>query len=185
MKANSRASGSRDAVSAGAAVPDARADPAGEYDVKAVYLFNFARFTTWPDHVFASPSTPIAMCILGHDPFGPVLDRALAGETIDGRALTARRLASAEGVEGCQLLFLDAVAAATHAAFLQTLATRAILTVGDDEAFVRAGGMVGFSRDGATIRIAVNPDAVRRGGLAMSSQLLRIARIVDAARIVQ
>lgn len=156
----------------------ARADPAGEYDVKAVYLFNFARFTTWPDAAFASSSTPMALCVLGHDPFGAALDRALANETIGGRPLAARRLASADAVDGCQLLFVDAAAAATHAAFLRTLATRAILTVGDDEAFVRRGGMVGFHRDGDTVRIAANPEAVRRGGLTMSSQLLRLTRIV-------
>lgn len=163
-------------------VPSARADPAAtEYEVKAVYLFNFARFVTWPDAAFTSPSAPFAVCVLGHDPFGPVLDHTLANETVDGRSIEARRVATPADATNCQLLFLDAHDVGTRTALLRALDTKPVLTVGDDEAFAESGGIVGLPVVGGTVRVTVNQTALRRAGLTMSSQLLRIARIVPGA----
>jgi len=163
-------------------VPSARADPAAtEYEVKAVYLFNFARFVAWPAAAFTSPSAPFAVCVLGHDPFGPVLARPLANETVDGRPLEARRVATPADATNCQLLFLDARDVGIRPALLRTLDGRPVLTVSDDEAFAENGGMVGLPVVSGTVRVTVNQAALRRAGLTMSSQLLRIARIVPGA----
>jgi uncharacterized protein DUF4154 len=159
--------------------PSAAADRgATEYQVKAVYLYNFARFVTWPDSAFVSPTSPLTLCVLGDDPFGAALDQALANETVGGRSLAARRIANADAAAACQVLFVNAGAASTHVALLRTLRDRPILTVGDDEAFPTAGGMVGFRLEEDTVHITVNQGALREAGLTMSSQLLRIARLV-------
>jgi hypothetical protein len=160
----------------------ARANPAvTEYQVKAVFLLNFARFVTWPESAFATPGAPLTVCVLGQDPFGSVLDEVLANERIGDRPLAARRLASDGGTDGCQLLFVGAGDVRRHGTLLQALTAQPVLTVGDEEAFAREGGMVGLHLEDGTVRITVNPDAVRDAGLTMSSQLLRMARIVGAA----
>jgi len=157
----------------------ARANPtATEYQVKAVFLLNFARFVTWPESAFATPGAPLTVCVLGQDPFGSVLDQVFANERIGERPLAARRVASDETVDGCQLLFVGAGDTRWPGALPHALAARPVLTVGDDEAFVRDGGMVGLPIEDGTVRITVNPDALRNAGLMMSSQLLRMARIV-------
>ncbi len=160
----------------------ADAHPAAtEYEIKAVYLFNFARFVTWPDSAFPSPEAPITLCVLGNDPFGSVLDRTLANESVAGRPLAARRIAGPEAATDCQLVFVDTSASTTTSRLLHALRGQPVLTVGDDEAFAHAGGMVGFYLEDATVRLAVNEASVRAAGLSMSAQLLRIVRLVAGA----
>jgi hypothetical protein len=165
-----------------ASAPRAYADPSvTEYQLKAVFLLNFARFVTWPEQAFGTPDAPIVVCVLGQDPFGSALDEVLANERIGNRPLAARRVASADTIDGCQLLFVSERDARRHDTLLHALAARPVLTVGDEAAFARSGGMVGFELEDGTVRITVNPDALRNAGLTMSSQILRMARIVGGA----
>jgi hypothetical protein len=157
----------------------AAGERASEYAVKAAYLFNFARFVTWPPSAFADPSAPLMICILGIDPFGTALDAMIANETVEGHRLAARRLAEPEEIAGCQIVFVTA--SVDGAGIVRALHDRPILTVSDAEAFAEGGGMVGFRIEHSTVKITVNTDALRRGGLTMSSQVLRLARIVPGA----
>ncbi len=147
-----------------------------EYEVKAAYLFNFARFVEWPSEAFTTAREPFAICVVGSDPFGSVLDTILAGESVAGRSVIARRITLPADARGCQILF--ASGAERGPAIVDAVDGRPILTVGDEEAFARRGGMVSFRREQNTVRFDVNPEAVRRSGLKMSSQLLNLARIV-------
>lgn len=149
---------------------------ASEYAVKAAYLLNFARFVTWPQGAFVDPQAPLTICILGTDPFGAVLDGMLAGEAIEGRKLAARRIATLGEAQACHILFV--AAGGDDAAVVTEVGERPVFTVGDGEAFALAGGMVGFRIDQSTVRFTVNPEALRRAGLVMSSQVMRLARIV-------
>lgn len=150
-----------------------------EFHVEAAYLFNFARFVEWPSTAFAGTDAPFAVCVLGRDPFGSVLDETFAGEAIEGRKVVARRIGHVSEGGDCQILF---VADRGLAATVRTaLGARPVLTVGDDEAFAREGGMVGFRREGRTIRFDVNAGALRAAGLTASSQLLALARVVGDA----
>ncbi len=167
-------------VAAWACVRPAAADEsASEYAVKAAYLFNFARFVTWPQSAFATPGTALTICILGSDPFGATLDSMLSNEVIDGHALGVRRIAELGEADGCHILFVNGGVEAR--AVQAALGERPILTVGDAEAFAQGGGMIGFRIDQSTVRLTVNPEALRQNGLVMSSQVLRLARIVGSA----
>jgi uncharacterized protein DUF4154 len=75
-----------------------------DYDVKAVYLYNFGRFVEWPASVTAR-SDPFTVCVLGQDPFGPALDTTLAGETIGGKGVAAKRISTPQEAVSCQILF--------------------------------------------------------------------------------
>jgi hypothetical protein len=156
------------------------APPTGP-EVEAVYLFNFASFVEWPASAFEGTGAPFGICVLGEDPFGHVLDDTLAGETVAGRRLVARRIARAPEATGCHILFVAAAEARRTADILHALDGRPILTVSEVEAFTRQGGMVTFVMEHGRVRFQVNVDAVTRSGLVMSSQLLRLARTVDGA----
>src|SRR5215208_7247618 len=85
----------------------ATAQSSGEYNVKAAYLYNFAKFVEWPAQSFPSPDAPFAICVLGPDPFGQVLDDVARGERIQGRPLVVRRLTGWDDAEACQILFVS------------------------------------------------------------------------------
>jgi hypothetical protein len=149
-----------------------------EYQLKAVFLFNFAQFVEWPASAFSSAEDPIAVCVLGPDPFGPNLDAVLAGERIEGRALIVRRLASAAEIERCHLLFVNQPVEAELRDTLASLKGQPILTVGESEAFTSAGGMIRFLNEGNKVRLQVNPKAADQAQLRLSSKLLRSSQIV-------
>jgi hypothetical protein len=145
-----------------------------ELEVKAAYLFNFGRFVRWPSAALA-PGAPFGVCVIGQDPFGPVLDSTLAGETIDGHRVVAYRVASAREAGPCHIAFLNEVDRGRRRTALAELASRPILTVGDRAAFTDDGGIVEFVPVGSRIRFELNEAAAERAGLVIGSELARVA----------
>ena len=149
-----------------------------EYQVKAVFLFNFTQFVDWPPATFANASEPLAICILGDDPFGAYLDDAVRGEHVEERALIVRRLARVEETGNCQIVFINESETARLDAILQRVKPLRALTVSDARGFGDRGGMVGFVTEDNRVRLRINLDAVRAAGLTISSKLLRVAEVI-------
>jgi hypothetical protein len=155
-----------------------RAQAPTEYEVKAVFLFNFSQFVDWPATAFADGRSPLSICVLGSDPFGATLDEIVRGETVNGRTLAVRRYQSLDRVRGCHILFIDRSQDAQLEAILAALRGRSVLTVGDFEGFTRRGGMIRFVTVGNKIRLRINLAAAQAANLTISSKLLRPAQIV-------
>jgi hypothetical protein len=144
-----------------------------EYEVKAAYLVNFARFVEWPAP--STPGSPFYICILGDDPFHEVLDRLAANERINGRLMIVRRFSRLQG--DCHILF---VSNSERDVFtILRLAPSGVLTVGDTAAFRGDGGMISFVIENRRVRFDVNLKAAIQGGVQISSRLLGVARVVD------
>jgi hypothetical protein len=152
-----------------------RAAPAPlEYQVKAVFLLRIAQFTEWPP----GAAHPFSFCVVGDDPFGPVLDRAVDGERVGGRATAVRRLHPREPTDGCDLLFLSPSVRASAKRILARAAKSPTLTVADYEGFVGAGGAVELYLDEGFVRFRIDRSAASAAGLTLRSQLLRAATLV-------
>jgi hypothetical protein len=149
-----------------------------EYQVKAAYLYNFAKFVDWPAAAFGSAASPISICIFGADSFGGALDEVVRGKTAGGRILVVRTLSDLAGAKGCHVLFISAATWKTHRAALGRLAGSGVLTVGEAPGFTAAGGIVGFKLEGRRVRFEINVDAARQAQLQISSKLLNLAEIV-------
>jgi hypothetical protein len=146
--------------------------------VKAVYLLNFGRFVTW------TPATGdgFEICLLGRDPFGPALDATLAGETIEGRKVTVRRLADPAESTGCRILYVGDIKESALAPVLAMSERTGMLTVSDAPQFVDRGGMIQFVSAGQRVRFRVNLAAAEQAGLMLSSELLRVAVAVKGSK---
>ena len=149
-----------------------------EYQVKAVFLFNFTQFVDWPASAFADRAGPLAICILGDDPFGAYLDDAVRGEHVDSRALVVRRLTRAEDAGNCQILYISRSEAGRLDAIMPRVSALRALTVSDARGFGDRGGMIGFVTEDNRVRLRINLDAVRAAGLTISSKLLRVADVI-------
>ncbi|HWA15920.1 MAG TPA: YfiR family protein [Gemmatimonadales bacterium] len=149
-----------------------------EYELKAVFLFNFAQFVEWPATAFDRPDAPLVIGVLGTDPFGSRLEEAVKGETVQGHPLEIRRFARAEEIDTCHILFLGSKEGPGLESILSQLKFRPILTVGESENFARTGGMIGFVTDRNRIRLRINRGAAEAASLVLSSRLLRPAEIV-------
>jgi hypothetical protein len=149
-----------------------------EYQLKATYLYNFAKFVEWPRAAFASPADPFKICVIG-DPFNGALERTVQDEMLGGRPFVVRQIPAVDQVRGCHILYMGPAEARRSPDVIAAAMNAPILTVGDTEDFINQGGMIRFVRAGHRIRFEINPAAAERAGLKVSSRLLRLAEIVQ------
>jgi hypothetical protein len=158
--------------------PLPRAVAASEYEVKAAFLYNFTRFATWPPEAFKDDGAPLVIGVLGEDPFGAVLDDAVEGKTAGGRRVVARRYRLAADAREAQELFIATSEEPRLARILEALEGSSVLTVGEADSFAERGGAIGFVVEEKKTRFCVNLAAAKRARVEVSSQLLRLAKVV-------
>jgi len=154
--------------------------PSREYQVKAIFLFNFIQFVQWPPATFAGPEAPIHIGVLGYDPFGPALEAAINGETVRKRPLHVIRSHHWQDLQHCHLVFISPSERQHVDQILRAFSTRPVLTVSEVPGFAERGGVINFFFEGQKIRFEINPSAARRHDIRMSAQLLNLARIIGS-----
>jgi hypothetical protein len=161
----------------------AQAAPPSEYQLKAVFLFNFAKFIDWPPTSFRSPQSPFVVCILGPDPFGTGIDELFKGKTVDDRPVAIERFRNIAQVRQCHMVFVSRSESFHLADIIQALHGACVLLVGEADGFAEAGGTIQFALEDSHVHFLINPDAADRAGLKVSSKLLSLARVVhDSTR---
>ncbi len=148
-----------------------------EYEVKAAFLFNFARFVEWPG-VPETRDRTFTIGILGPDPFGEILDRTVAGKTFNGQAIAVRRLRDPKDATTCRILFIGRSEDRRLPEILETLRGAPVLTVTEIAPGTRDGGVIRFFMEDRGVRFEIDLDAAARAGLKISSRLLSVARVV-------
>ena len=156
---------------------DTASPPTLEYQVKAAFLLNFPKFIQWPTTAFEDASSPIAICILGNDPFGATLDHLVEGETVNGRKLVVRRIHHSPAPKSCQVLFIGS--SEPDASKVLAGTGPGVLTVGDGEDFLGKGGIIAFIVENRRVRFDISQAAAARASLVLSSRLLNVARSVE------
>ena len=163
--------------------PDLRAQASNpkEYQIKAIFLFNFIQFVEWPASAFDDAGAPIRIGVLGDDPFDGALEAAVQGEKIRQRALVVQRAHRIGDLSGCHVIFVCRSERGSIGKIIPAVGDKPILTVGDMPDFAHWGGIINFYLEGQKVRFEINRVAAQRCGLKLSSQLLRLARIVGPA----
>jgi hypothetical protein len=159
-------------------LPTARADePSREYQVKAAFIYNFVQFVEWPQTAFSSDSDPITIGVVGGNPFGDALERAVSGKVIGGRSLTVKYFADARDLGPCQVLFVNSSDADFMQAIHEKLKGKSVLSIGEPEQFPWTGGVIRFYEEDNRVRFEINLEAAEAARLKISSKLLRLAKI--------
>jgi hypothetical protein len=148
-----------------------------EREVKAAFLYNFGKYVHWPQSAAGSEGE-FVIAILGADPFGAALDDIVRGKRIGNRPVAVRRASKLSELGACDVVFISASEDARLEAILAELPNAPILTVGDMPKFVERGGMIGLVVANRRVQFEVNAQAAERAGLALGSQLMRLARAV-------
>lgn len=156
------------------------AAPATEYEVKAAFIHNIAKFVEWP--AAQADDKSLMLCIWGKDPFGSAIwtTRDIWGTGDSQNDITWKILFAntQTNLKKCHVLFIAASEADNLRYVLDRVNDSAVLTVGDTDGFGTQGVMVNFYLANNKVRFEINPEAVRRVGLKIGSQLLKLARIV-------
>jgi len=155
-----------------------------ETQIKAAYLYNFGKFVTGSGATTAGSDYQI--CILGKDPFGPVLDSTVAGERIGGKPIRVARLGSVQEVAPCNVLYISPSEAGRLSSILQATQRMTVLTVSDIPHFAERGGTIGLVNHEGKIRFEVNRASAQQRQLNLSSELLKVAiRVIDQSAQVK
>lgn len=163
-------------------LPAQTAPVSAEYQIKAVFLFNFAQFVDWPAQAFPEAQTPLVIGVLGEDHFGSYLDETVRGEEVKKRTLVVQHYRQLDEIKSCHILFISRSEAARLPQILAELKGRSVLTVSDTEGFAGRGGMIRFVTEKNKIRLRINLEAAKAANLTISSKLLRPAEIVSTGK---
>jgi hypothetical protein len=147
-----------------------------EYQVKAAFLYNFMKFVEWPGERPGGAGT-LTLGIIGKDPFGAALED-IRGKSAKGRRVVVIHLHGVDEVKECDLLFVSASEKGRLPQILKAAQSYPVLTVGDQEGFSQAGGMINLVFVNNRVGFDVSVSAASRARLRISSQLLRLARTV-------
>lgn len=151
----------------------ARAEQVDEYQVKAAFLLNFAKFVAWPD---PGAGRPVVIGIAGDDPFGDRIDQIVKGKAVNGRSIVLHRLRIGDDLRRCDIVFIGASEARRTADVLAALRDEPVLTVGETPHFIREGGLVRLFTDGSRVRFQIDRAGAEHAGLRISAQLLSLAK---------
>lgn len=147
-----------------------------EYQVKALFLYNFANFVEWPEGAFNTTQDPIHLCLFGEVPFGLFLDE-LNGTLIGDRALRIKRTAQISDIRaGCQILFVGDDQKVRLPTFWKEIQYLYVLSIGEQKDFASKGGIVNIMRTTDQVQFEVNISNAIANGLFISSDLLKLAR---------
>lgn len=152
--------------------------PSREYQLKAVFLFNFTQFVNWPATDFENDQSPLVIGVMGDNPFGNYLSLTVAGEKINGHPLAVQHYKSEEEIKSCHILFVNFNETKKLEQVLGSVEGKNTLTVGDDPDFLKQGGMIKFVMNNNKIKLQINMEACKESKMVISSKLLRLAEIV-------
>jgi hypothetical protein len=160
---------------AGAITIEAQAQAANEYQVKAAFILNFAKFVEWPGDAF-SDSGSLVVGVIGDDPFGSSIDRIVNGSNANGRRLVVRRLKWGDNLRTCQILYISSSEKKRLGQILDSLRGSGTLTISDVSHFNQTGGMIRFFINDDKVRFEINATAAGQARLRISSKLMALSK---------
>jgi hypothetical protein len=165
----------------GSLSPPAQSQENREYLIKAGFLYNFTKFVDWPAGSFKNESAPFILLIYGSDPFRSAIE-AIRDKPVKGRRLIIKQAQRLEQLEEAHMVYIGSSEKTHLKSILLALRGRPVLTVSDWSHFAQAGGMIGLVTVEETIKLEINPEAVKLANLNMSIQLLKLAKIVSTGQ---
>jgi len=152
----------------------AYSDASREYQLKAAYLLNFARFIYWPEQAFQDDRQSFNICVYGKSPFGDSLDR-LSNKKIKSRDIEIKYISSLSQLKACHMVYISESMKKDYPKIIKKLDDRAVLSVSDIGGFSQNGGMIEFVIVHNKIKFEINVEQSSKSGIKYRSQLLEVA----------
>ena len=154
---------------------DAGSGKSLELAVKATFLDKFEPFVTWPEAAFSTPTAPFALCVIGDNPLGALIDRAVSGQSYGAHEIRVYRLPTLSSNSLCHLAYIGTQNPQSALQALNAVQNMPVLTVTDSIRDNAAKGIINFVTADNRVRFEIDEAAATRNGLAISSKLLSLA----------
>ena len=148
-----------------------------EYTLKAAILSKFVKLVNWPEERLGDKA-PLVLAVYGEDPFGKRLDEIFAKRKDDERKVVLKRLSKLEELAHAHVVFLPQGEMERLSEVLKVTQQAGVLLIGESDGFAARGGAINFYTEEDKVRFEINPEAAKRQKLKISSDLLKLARIV-------
>ena len=152
----------------------AASGPEDQHLIKVAYLYNFAKFTTWPEGAI---NDQLNLCVLGEDDLGETLGQ-LKGKTVKGRPIVVQALPGSRVPKHCHVLYVAASESQRLEGIFKEVRDRPVLTVGEQAKFAELGGIIELERQYARTRFVINLGVARGAGLEINPSLLALAEVI-------
>jgi len=156
------------------APPPASAQDVTEPSLKAALVFNFARFTEWPDDVLP-PESSFEACVFGPSPVGDALSRTAKDHLLAGHRVTVTRIARDGTFRSCHLLYVSSATNEDVARIAAAAKGIPVLTIVDIEGVTVVGGIARVYVENGKLRFDLDQGLAKRSRLQLSSRLLSLA----------
>lgn len=169
-------------LAAGGAQAQETAKKMPEYELKAGFLYNFAKYVEWPAGAFEKAESPITIGVVGADPFGPALEKTLKDREAQDRKFSILRFKNVGDVRRCHILFIPKSEKGRLPDLFKAVDGWPTLTVGESEGFAAAGGAVNILIEKERPRLEINPDVAEKAKLTIQARLLKLATLVKTEK---
>lgn len=149
-----------------------------EYQLKAMYLKKIPSFVEWPSSAASASKTAFRFCAVGDYPFGTRLADEVRGDSVSGQKIELQWIRNEQGLDGCRVIFFSRSAEKRYGKILEGLKGKSVLTIGESEGFLEAGGMMELSFKNDRLQLEVNLEAARSANLKVDARLLAMAKRV-------
>jgi hypothetical protein len=149
-----------------------------EDQVKAAYVYNFAKFVEWPARDFAGPTAPLRFCVLDDPSFESELIRIVKDKSVAGHPVIVVPIQEGDQSRDCHLLFIGSSRERQIRRIIEALRETNVLTVSETKGFVEAGGIINFVLQDDRVQFEVNHKAAKQAGLNISARLLAVAKVI-------
>ena len=146
--------------------------------LKAAFVYNFAKFTNWPEGTWKQRNTPLNLCTAGKDGLVSKLEH-LAGKIIKQRPVTILSLNDMQVPKNCHLLYIASSEKNHYKNILKSVRAEPVLTISELPHFARSGGIIEFDRRKDQTHFIINLAAAREAELVLSSRLLSLAEVIN------
>lgn len=149
-----------------------------EYEVKAAYIFNFAKFIEWPADYIEGDT--LYLCVYKNDPFGIILEKTMIGRKANGKDWKIKRISNLNEAGECHFLIVSGIKQHEAMQVLKNIGSRPIVTIGDElNNFCTIGGVINFLPQYSERQFEINKDVANDIGIKISPKLLLLAKIIS------
>ena len=156
----------------------ASAQGPSEYQVKAAFLYNFAKFVEWPTGTSGGDGDALVVCAMGEDPFEHALEDVVKGKSFNGKTFEVRYVSTIREARSCGVLFISSSERKRVGSILEGLKGASVLTVGDTPGDAKRGCIIDFLLEDNRVRFEINVKAANLANLKISAKLLSLAKVV-------
>lgn len=146
-----------------------------EYNLKAAFVYNFTKYVNWGLY---TPQNDFIIGIVGSSPIYEPLEEIAKTKTVNDKNITIIRFNKPEDISFCNILYIPKNCPIP----LYTIFTKVnlgTLTISEEEGYAQQGTAFNFVLVKDKLRFESNIRAINSAGLKASSQLLKLAIIVE------